>query len=302
MSAISIVIGTANRAKAIDCCLEHIARLVVPPDCALECIVVDNNSRDETEQVIKRRLLSLPFAGRYVFEPVQGVSRARNTGVAQAAGDIVAFTDDDCIVDPNWLVAIKELYDRDPELQFAGGRVELFDPLDMAETIKTSKENDVLDSISKLRGFLHGCNLTARKSALERLGGFDERFGAGVALRSAEDIDLVYRGYRAGMKIAYCPDFLVYHDHGRSSERAIQRLLRDYKIGQGAFYLEHLLRGRLDVLLVLCVQLRPPLRRWITGPDRLKFVRKYFWHLVACSYFAVGVYRYLKLGLAGKRA
>ena len=172
--------------------------------------------------------------------------------------------------------------------------MELYSSDDLPFTIKTSIEDQYLDHISKLHGFLHGCNLAVRSQAFDRIGLFDEQLGAGTRLKSAEDTDLVYRAFKARMKIAYVPKVLVYHNHGRAKAAEIRRLQKDYKLGRGAFYLKNLLQGNLDVLVILYVQLRPPLRRWIKGPQRILFIRRYFEHIAICSYLLVGAGYFLK--------
>lgn len=302
MPDISILVCTVNRMDAIRRCLESIRALRVPSGCEVECIVVDNNSTDGTHALLEQMLPTLPFPARRVFQPVAGASRARNTAIEASRGDVLALTDDDCIVDADWLAQVRHAFAADPDLQMAGGRVELYNPTDLPETIKTSRDPDVLDSAMKVRGFMHGCNMAMRRSAVDKIGAFDERLGGGTPLVSAEDTDLVYRAYAAGLKIAYCPDIMVYHNHGRSTVEQQRTLHRAYKTGQGAFYAKHLLRGRLDVLQILYVQLRPPLRRWLRGPNRLSSARHYFVHLRACPYILLGAYRFVRLhGIRGAR-
>jgi len=85
-------------------------------------LVVDNNSSDETRAVAEG------FGGRlnvrYVFEPVQGTSTARNTGIRHAAGDVVVFFDDDCVAEPDWLHHMEMPFVRDPAIGMVGGRIE----------------------------------------------------------------------------------------------------------------------------------------------------------------------------------
>jgi hypothetical protein len=103
--AISVVIATRNRPEDLARCLDSVTRVVYP---RFEVIVVDNDpDTDATERLIRDR-----FAGRvrYTREPVRGTSRARNRGLALASGEIVAFADDDVVVDRDWLAAIAEAF------------------------------------------------------------------------------------------------------------------------------------------------------------------------------------------------
>lgn len=95
-----------------------IAQQTLQPD---EVIVVDNDSNDNTKDVV------LSFAGllniKYIFEPVRGIPYARNTGIKNASGDIIAFIDDDCVADENWLKFIEAAFTRDPNIGAVGGEL-----------------------------------------------------------------------------------------------------------------------------------------------------------------------------------
>src|SRR5215216_5477820 len=88
-----------------------------------EIIVIDNNSSDDTPSAFELLKSESPVSLRYFRESRQGNAYARNAGVEQAAAPIVAFLDDDCIADENWVTTMKSALDRDPELAFVGGRV-----------------------------------------------------------------------------------------------------------------------------------------------------------------------------------
>jgi glycosyltransferase involved in cell wall biosynthesis len=95
-----------------------ITQQTLQPD---EVIVVDNDSNDNTKDVV------LSFAGllniKYIFEPVRGIPFARNTGIKNAIGDIIAFIDDDCVADENWLKFIEAPFTRDPNIGTVGGEL-----------------------------------------------------------------------------------------------------------------------------------------------------------------------------------
>src|SRR5690349_17754111 len=105
---ISVVVCTFNRARSLGRSLNALLALKPPPG-GYELIIVDNNSRDGTAEVVARassqRGASAPPV-RYIFEPAQGLSRARNAGVRAARGRILAFTDDDTLVPPDWLLQL----------------------------------------------------------------------------------------------------------------------------------------------------------------------------------------------------
>lgn len=97
--AVSVIVATRNRCAPLAETLEAMTRLVVPPALTWELIVVDNGSTDGTSALLDRYRARLPL--RSVVEPVPGLSVARNAGLHVARGEVIAFTDDDCVVDPH---------------------------------------------------------------------------------------------------------------------------------------------------------------------------------------------------------
>ncbi len=119
---VSVAICTWNRSGLLRRTLEQMCRLVVPPDVEWELILVDNNSTDDTRQVVAEFINRLPI--RYVFEPKQGLSHARNRAVQEAQGEYILWTDDDVLVDEEWMQAYVEGFRKYPEAAFFGGPVE----------------------------------------------------------------------------------------------------------------------------------------------------------------------------------
>src|SRR5690242_5620823 len=100
---ISVILCTFNRYSHLDIALNSIAASDVPENVEWEILVVDNNSTDRTREVVYNLMNRFPERIRYFFEPHPGKSYALNTGIRQAAGEILVFTDDDVIVEPAWL-------------------------------------------------------------------------------------------------------------------------------------------------------------------------------------------------------
>src|SRR5262249_39831024 len=109
---VSVVIGTFNRADLLGGTLRALVAQEGVESLRWEIVVVDNNSRDATPQVVAEVSTMTAIPVRYVFEPLQGLSRARNRGVLAARGAIIAFTDDDVIPAPDWIVQIGAAMDR----------------------------------------------------------------------------------------------------------------------------------------------------------------------------------------------
>lgn len=115
---LSVIIVTYNRADMLAETLDSIVEQTRVPD---EVVIVDNNSTDHTKAVAERYKNKLNIV--YVFEGIQGTSTARNTGVKASKGDIIVFTDDDCIADKNWLHYMELPFLRDPSIGIVGGEI-----------------------------------------------------------------------------------------------------------------------------------------------------------------------------------
>jgi glycosyltransferase involved in cell wall biosynthesis len=241
-SSVSVILCTRNRSIPLRETLRTLDALELPAMTDLEIIVVDNGSTDDTPGVVHDFAARSPRSVRYVHEPQPGLSAARNRGVAAARGALLLFTDDDCLPAADWVVAALRALEGNP-CQIIGGRVELHDPSAAPVTIKTSQAAETLDSPDDLYGFLHGCNMAIGRAVIEAIGSFDTRFGAGGPLISAEDTDLVYRAFKAGIPVRYDPDLVVFHDHGRHSSEQVDKLMKGYRLGMGGFGMKHLLKG-----------------------------------------------------------
>src|SRR5580704_12017464 len=118
----SVIICTWNRAELLYHTLNSLAKSALPNDTEWELIIVDNNSTDETAGVCQEFLRQNPQRYRYMVEKRQGKSFALNTGIDNARGRILSFTDDDVIVDPAWLAETVRMFDSSPCIG-VGGRI-----------------------------------------------------------------------------------------------------------------------------------------------------------------------------------
>jgi len=244
---ISVVVCTFNRAAALTRFLEQLTTLTTPVNGRWELVVVDNNSTDGTREVIERFRTRLPVPLVYHFEPRQGLAFARNAGVARSRFDLVAFTDDDCLVTSNWLVRIEHEFQWDPTLGVLTGRVEAVEGL--PEDVSTRRETTRAEvtTLADIRRYTIGCNMVFRRSVLESVGPFDTCLGAGTPCRAGEDSDFVYRALRKGHRVVYSPELLIAHAHDRVDSHAILKLQRGYLKGRGAFYCKHVLSLDLNI-------------------------------------------------------
>lgn len=223
----SIVIPTFNRAHHLSVTVESLVSQEV--DFPYEIIIVDNNSSDGTRGVA--RALEQKYTGkvRYAHEPRQGTSLARNTGIAAASGEVIAFVDDDVLAAPTWLAALSETYRTHPDAWSVGGKIVLdrgdvapawFDPASKVLMAYLSCL-DLGDATVELHypTDLWGANFSVRRDALDTIGAFDPAFGwtgmadaKGTGPRVAgEDTEMCLRIYRAGGSIYYCGRAVVTH-------------------------------------------------------------------------------------------
>jgi glycosyltransferase involved in cell wall biosynthesis len=262
---ISIVVCTYNRASRLGLALKSLAALDAPT-VEREVLVVDNRSTDGTRALVEGLIEKGHSVVRYLYEPRPGKSYALNTGIEHAQGTIIAFTDDDCVVDCQWLTAIRDEYALDSDLAVVGGRVELYDPRDLPVTIRTSRERSVISAI----GFepcdvpIIGCNVAYTRRALKEIGTLDPNLGIGGRSQVvAEDMDLLYRACKKGLKVVYSPTPVVYHNHGRQSAADMRIINRNYARGRGAFYCKHLLNGDRLVAKMVYTECRDLIRGFI---------------------------------------
>lgn len=237
---VSLIVCTRDRPEKLTACLASIDKAARhAPGIAVECIVVDNGSSASARKIVDVQTARCACTVIFSEEPIQGLSRARNRGIQSASGSIVAFTDDDCRLDPDFFTALVRVHEHIPGPALVGGMVTLGDPDDAEFSLREGNEWERFRPGHVPGGFLIGANLSMSMSTIERIGGFDERLGAGSSLRSAEDTDYLIRAALLDVPIHYCPLMKVAHHHGRSTRAEVLGLHRSYSLGNGALYAKH---------------------------------------------------------------
>jgi GT2 family glycosyltransferase len=211
---VSVVVCTYNGASTLDECLAA-ARAIDYPD--YEVIVVSDGSTDASADIARAHGV------RLIETPNRGLSSARNTGLAAATGEIVAYVDDDARPDAAWLRHLVVAF-TDPDCAAAGGP-NLPPPEDgwVAACVALSPggPSHVLLSDTDAE-HLPGCNLAVRKEDLEAIGGFDPEFRI-----AGDDVDVCWRLLERGRRLRFSPGAVVMH-HRRDSVRAYLRQQRGY--------------------------------------------------------------------------
>ena len=197
---VSVIVACYNGQRTIRACLESLQRLNYPD---YEVILVDDGSTDTTAQLAS----TFPQVRCLRHEKNLGLSAARNTGTAAAAGEIVAFTDSDCRADQDWLYyLVGDLLAGD----WAGiGGPNLLPPEDslVAAAVMVSPGGPAHVMLTDRQAeHIPGCNMAFYKRALAEVGGFDPIFR-----RAGDDVDLCWRLQQAGYKIGFSPSAFVWH-------------------------------------------------------------------------------------------
>jgi glucosyl-dolichyl phosphate glucuronosyltransferase len=220
MMKTSLVLCTYNRSRTLPQALESIAASRFPSFVDWEVLVVDNNSRDQTRQVVEGFCERYPRRFRYLLEREQGLSYARNAGIREARGELIVFTDDDVTVDPDWLYKLTAALD-DEQWSGAGGRIlpqQSFSPPRWLVTEGPREIKGVLvlfdlgDEPHKLQRTPFGANMAFRRCMFEKYGSFRTDLGhCGDDLIGNEETEFCRRLMRGGEDLLYVPSAIVYH-------------------------------------------------------------------------------------------
>jgi GT2 family glycosyltransferase len=278
--SISVVVTTCSNPAPLERCL----RSVLACDYHdLEVIVVENRPGSGAT----RRLVSERFGRdmrvRYAEEHRRGLSFARNAGLTLAVGELVAFIDDDVVVDPAWLGRCAEAFNRAGDVACVTG---LILPLELEthgqvlleqfagfakgfapRTYRLVEERAADPLFPYTPGVVgSGANTVLHAEVARELGGFDTTLGAGTPAAGGEDLDMYLRVLREGYAVAYEPSALVRHEHP-DGEASIRRQVHRYGVGLGALVTKQLIvgPGRLELLRAV-----PAGVRYARDPDSRK--------------------------------
>jgi glycosyltransferase involved in cell wall biosynthesis len=202
---VSVVVPTRNRAEYLADVLNALQAQVYPAS-RLDVTVVDNSSTDNTETVVAAAAAAAPFPIRYIRKEDRGPAASRNLGAARTTGEIIAFTDSDCVPDPGWLHQAVRMFDKD--IGLVCGPIVPINPHVQVRFLMHQ-----IHQVSREDGLYATANILYRRSAFEGLGGFVEGFGAfdwGQPV-GGDDTDLAWRVKRRGYRSAFAPSAIVFH-------------------------------------------------------------------------------------------
>jgi len=227
---ISAIICTHNRDQYLGAAIDTL----LAQDCPqhgidYEILVVDNGSTDTTQAIVEQRLHHSRL--RYLWEPILGLSTARNTGANAAQAEILAYLDDDAEATPQWLRVLYQAYQEREKLAIAGGRVTLIWPEgitpphwlsdNLAGNLGAYDLGDRPIEITQPGLTPRGLNYSLRRSFLKTISGFDPNLGrVGKNLLSNEELLMTEKALEAGWHVMYLPEALVAHNV--SPERTVR--------------------------------------------------------------------------------
>jgi glycosyltransferase involved in cell wall biosynthesis len=243
---VSVVVATRERADKLAACLDSLALLDYPD---FEVVVIDNDPvTSDTESLIRERA---DDRVRYVREPCRGLASAHNRGLAESAGRIVAFTDDDVIVDSKWLLAITRAMREEPDAACVTGLILPAELITQAQlllefhghfskgfsrrVVNTADRRPADPLFPFTVGKLgSGANMAFDRDRLLAAGGFDRATGAGTVARGGDDLAALFGVLAAGHSLAYEPAALVWHRH-RRDVASLSAQAYGYGVGLSAY-------------------------------------------------------------------
>jgi cellulose synthase/poly-beta-1,6-N-acetylglucosamine synthase-like glycosyltransferase len=288
-ASVTVVIPTGGRPRKLERCLESLCALDYEDD--FDVIVVDNRpERPGTEEAVAAFADRLNV--RYVAEPLPGSSVARNRGVAETAAELVAYADDDVVLDRGWLGWLLDPF-ADPRVRASAGMIL---PLELqTESQKrleqyagfskgvTGRTYDLAEHRARDRVlypywggvFGSGASVAFRRAEFVSRGGFDTALGAGSPARAGADIDAFTTVILGGGQVVYQPRAVSWHEHKRDPD-ALRRTLFDYGVGFTAVLTKYLLRDvRFQTALLRSVPL--VLRRGRGSDNSARLPRALAW-------------------------
>jgi glycosyltransferase involved in cell wall biosynthesis len=253
---VSVVICAYNAERTTRPCLESLRKINYPN---YEVVIVDDGSRDATAEIAAE----FPEF-RLIRQPNKGLSVARNVGMQAANGEIIAYTDSDCVVDPDWLsLMVRNM----KEGGFDGCGGPNYAPHEDGRTeacVAASPGAPCHVLVGDVQAeHLAGCNMVFHKAALEKIGGFDPQFTA-----AGDDVDICWRLLDAGFTLGFCPSAFVWHFR-RNTVKAYYGQQRGYGNAEAMLYIKY--PERFNSLGQIRWQgTIPGLARTIPGGNRLR--------------------------------
>ena len=226
--SVSVIVCSYNGGRTLARCLESLGKLSYPN---YEVILVDDGSTDNTAEIAAR----FPNV-RYIHQTNHGLSHARNTGAAAAKGNVFAYTDSDCMADPDWLYYLIGTLTSGDYAGVGGPNVSppARNSIQACVAAAPGGPSHVLltDTVAE---HIPGCNMAFYRWAFENVGGFDPEY-----LKAGDDVDFCWRLQQAGFVIAFSPTAIVWH-HRRFTLREFLKQQEGYGEAESLLRFKHLI-------------------------------------------------------------
>ena len=233
----TVAISTMERPSALARCIRA---LLDGDTLPAELVIIDQSTDDATERVVRQVASSHTASSAvrvgYVRQPRLGLAASRNAAIAASTRPIVAFTDDDCVPDADWLTAITSTFETDQNVDVVTGRILPLGPEQPglhAVSLRPSCMPMRFGGRSLPWVVGSGANVAVKREWLKHVGGFDERLGVGSPGLAAEDMDFLYRLVAAHATVQYEPRAVMFHERKHQSGWLARRT--SYSFGMGAF-------------------------------------------------------------------
>lgn len=241
---VTVAVCTRDRPEDLATCLDSLERVDYE---RFEILVVDNAPSSEATRVLVERR-----AGRvrYVREPRPGLDWARNRAIAEAGGEIIAFTDDDVMVDRAWIRSLVAAFGTDENVAAVTGlvlpseleteaqvlfeRYRSFGRGFMPRRVAPGRREALAHRYGAAGDYGTGANMAFRRSLFGRIGAFDPALDVGTATRGGGDLDMFFRVLKAGQVLVYEPRALVRHRHRRTME-ALRSQIADHGVSFSSY-------------------------------------------------------------------
>jgi len=244
--SVTVAVCTRDRPEDLQRCLDSLLNLDY---ACLELMVVDNApNSDETERLVRQQYPQV----RYIQELQPGLSAARNCAIRAAESEILAFTDDDVVVDRGWVRELSRVFRDHPEVMAVTGLIAPYELETEAQIlferrngfgrgfqrhwvqVSTSPDQPIADTCFLTAQWGAGANMAFRRHFLAQEGGFALALGAGSPGQGGEDLEMFFRVLKGRYALVYEPKALVWHRHRRQLQKLNQQML-SYGIGS-SFY------------------------------------------------------------------
>jgi len=284
---ISVIIATYNRSICLERVINDLLNQQLSGTFDYEMIIVDNGSTDNTENMVKN--LKEQASGRLIYckQLAPGKSNALNMGITQSKGEIIAFTDDDVMVEKNWLSSIAECFNKYPCDGIAGKVLPVFpdktpqwvrqNPVQMAGVVVIYDHGDTACQADKTTERFIGSNWAFKSSVFKDCGLFSTDLGPGTPMVVGEDEEFYSRLFLKNKVLYYCPQVIIRHpvDLNRLSwakmakwHMALGRYLAYNQIQQGNN--NFICYGGIPRYIIKIIVMSS-LKLLVQFPDRLKF-------------------------------